>query len=75
MSTGFPNTDAAYSYSLDESLRTTYLGNYSIFVRPLANVNVTVGLNIMTLSSLVSLKMCKILNIFITRLKLSSNLF
>ena len=54
MFAALPNTDAAYSYSLEEGLRTTYLGSYNIFVRPLANVNVTIGLNIITLNSLVS---------------------
>ncbi|CAC5410626.1 unnamed protein product [Mytilus coruscus] len=48
------NVHTAYSYALEDNLRTS-LGigtTYNLFVRPLSQVNVTVALNIITLNSL-----------------------
>ena len=50
-----PEVKAAYTYTLEDALRTAYLGSYNTFVRPLANVNVTIALNIITLNKLVSI--------------------
>ncbi|XP_063411900.1 neuronal acetylcholine receptor subunit beta-3-like [Mytilus trossulus] len=54
LTTAIKNVEPAYSYALEDNLRTS-LGigtTYNLFVRPLAQVNVTVALNIITLNSL-----------------------
>lgn len=48
----FKDVRAAYSFTLEDNLRTAYLGSYNIYARPEANVHVTVALNIITLNSL-----------------------
>lgn len=52
---GVPEVKAAYTFALEDALRTALLGSYNIFVRPLVNVNVTIALNIITLNKLVSI--------------------
>ncbi|XP_052079243.1 acetylcholine receptor subunit alpha-1-A-like isoform X1 [Mytilus californianus] len=54
LTTAVKNVHTAYSYALEDNLRTS-LGigtTYNLFVRPLSQVNVTVALNIITLNSL-----------------------
>ncbi|CAG2203190.1 unnamed protein product [Mytilus edulis] len=48
-----PTVWGSYSFALEDSLRTTYLDTgYNTFARPLANVEVTLALNLITLNSL-----------------------
>ncbi|CAG2221669.1 CHRNB1 [Mytilus edulis] len=54
LTTAIKNVEPAYSFALEDNLRSS-LGigtTYNLFVRPLAQVNVTVALNIITLNSL-----------------------
>lgn len=62
----FSNSNAAFSYSLENDLRTLIFttNSYNRFTRPEAQVAVTAELNLLTLTSLVSPSRITLVNIF-----------